>query len=50
MASYRFCDKIAVFENGRIIQFGTHTELSTDKEGKYYKLWIAQAKYYSGLV
>lgn len=47
MSSCRFCDKIAVFHNGKIIQFGSHNELITDESGEYYALWHAQAQYYT---
>ena len=47
LASCRFCDKIAVFHEGEIIQQGTHESLLTEAEGKYYELWNAQAQYYT---
>lgn len=47
LSSCRFCDEIAVFHEGRIVQKGTHEELLRDKEGKYYELWHAQAQYYN---
>ncbi len=47
LSSCRFCDKIAVFDEGRIVQVGTHEELLTNTEGKYYELWNAQASYYA---
>lgn len=47
LASCRFCEKIAVFDNGQIIQIGSHTELVSDERGKYYELWTAQAQYYT---
>lgn len=46
LSSCQFCDEITVFDDGEIVQKGTHTELVKDKEGQYYKLWNAQAKYY----
>lgn len=46
LSSCRFCDKIAVFHAGEIVQTGTHDELLADNEGKYYQLWNAQAQYY----
>lgn len=46
LSSCRFCDKIAVFHAGELIQTGTHDELLADNEGKYYQLWNAQAQYY----
>ncbi len=46
LSSCKFCDKIAVFDQGRIAQVGTHEELVT-AEGKYAELWQAQAQYYT---
>ena len=47
LASCRFCDKIAVFHEGEILQIGSHEELLADSKGKYYELWNAQAQYYT---
>jgi ATP-binding cassette subfamily B protein len=47
LSSCRFCDEIAVFHEGRIIQKGNHEELLKNEEGKYYELWHSQAKYYN---
>ena len=47
LSSCRFCDKIAVFDNGQIVQRGSHDELVSDESGKYYELWHAQAQYYT---
>lgn len=47
LSSCRFCDRIAVFDRGRIVQSGSHEELVADREGKYYELWQAQARYYA---
>ena len=47
LSSCRFCDKIAVFDQGEIVQVGTHEELLADPKGKYYELWNAQAQYYA---
>ncbi len=46
LASCRFCDKIAVFHEGEIVQTGAHEELLAMNTGKYYELWTAQAQYY----
>ena len=47
LASCRFCDKIAVFDNGQIVQVGNHDTLVADSNGKYSELWNAQAQYYN---
>lgn len=47
LSSCRFCDRIAVFDNGQIVQLGTHETLVADETGKYYQLWSAQAQYYT---
>ena len=47
LSSCRFCDDIAVFHEGKIIQRGKHDELIMEKKGKYYELWNAQAQYYT---
>ena len=46
LASCRFCDDIAVFDRGSVIQQGDHDSLIAQEEGKYYALWNAQAQYY----
>lgn len=48
LSSCRFCDSIAVFDHGRLIQQGAHDALVADAGGKYSKLWHAQAQYYKG--
>ena len=47
LSSCKFCDEIAVFHEGAVIQQGTHAELVADVTGKYYELWHAQAQYYT---
>lgn len=47
LSSCKFCDEIAVFQDGAVIQQGTHDELIADTKGKYYELWNAQAQYYT---
>lgn len=46
LSSCRFCDKIAVFDHGELVQTGGHEELLADEGGVYAELWNAQAKYY----
>ncbi len=47
LSSCKFCDEIAVFDEGAVIQQGTHASLVADTNGKYYELWSAQAQYYT---
>ena len=46
LSSCRFCDKIAVFHEGQVVQTGSHDALAA-AEGKYRELWNAQAQYYT---
>ena len=46
LSSCRFCHDIAVFDDGHLIQRGSHEQLLSDESGKYYELWHAQAQYY----
>ena len=47
LSSCRFCDDIAVFHEGGLIQRGSHDTLAADENGKYYELWTSQAQYYA---
>ena len=47
LSSCKFCDEIAVFDHGQIVQQGSHDRLLADEAGKYYALWMAQAQYYT---
>lgn len=47
LSSCRFCENIAVFHEGRLIQQGSHNALIADASGKYHELWHAQAQYYT---
>ena len=47
LSSCRFCDKIAVLHEGRLVQVGNHDELVEDENSKYFELWNAQAQYYN---
>ena len=47
LSSCVFCDRIMVFEDGKIVQTGGHRELLNDGGGLYARLWNAQAQYYS---
>lgn len=46
MSSCRFCDEIVVFDDGQIMENGTHEELVSDVTGVYNRMWNAQAQYY----
>lgn len=46
LSSCRFCERIFVFDKGKIVQKGTHDELLQNNNGKYFELWNAQAQYY----
>ncbi len=45
LSSCRFCDEVAVFDHGQVVQQGVHDAL-VEAEGKYRALWEAQAQYY----
>ena len=45
LASTRFCDRIAMFMDGRMAEYGTHDELVA-KGGEYALLFDVQAQYY----
>ena len=47
LSSCKFCDEIAVFHEGAVIQHGSHAELVADVNGKYHELWNTQAQYYT---
>lgn len=47
LSSCRFCANILVFDNGTVVQQGSHDELLSDNSGKYHELWHAQAQYYN---
>ena len=47
LSSCRFCDEIAVFDRGQIVQKGAHETL-VGEGGLYRELWNAQAQYYEG--
>ena len=47
LSSCRFCDRILVFDNGQLIQDGSHENLLENPDGKYSELWNAQAQYYA---
>ena len=46
LSSCQFCDKIAVFSEKELKEYGTHAELVTKPDGVYAKMFAAQAQYY----
>lgn len=47
LSSCKFCDRIAVFSDGRIKEYGTHDELVSLEGGIYSEMFAAQAQYYN---
>ena len=45
LASTRFCDRIAMFEDGRLVECASHDELMA-LNGKYAEMFNVQAQYY----
>ena len=45
LASTRFCDRIAMFENGHLAEYGSHDDLMA-ANGKYAEMFNTQAQYY----
>lgn len=46
LSSCKFCDRIAVFADHTIKEYGTHSELLNMKNGIYATMFAAQAQYY----
>ncbi len=46
LSSCTFCDRILVFEEGRIVQDGNHEQLYQEEDKLYHELFYSQAKYY----
>ncbi len=46
LSSCRFCDRIAVFQKGELVQIGSHDDLLQEESSHYHALWDAQAQYY----
>ena len=46
LSSARFCDRVAVFRQGRLIELDTHETLMA-RAGEYAKLFALQAQYYA---
>ena len=47
LSSCKFCDRIAVFSEGHIKEYGTHEELVSLPGGVYAEMFAAQAQYYN---
>lgn len=47
LSSCRFCDRIIVFNGGRLIEEGTHEELLGLENGFYANMYMTQAKQYN---
>lgn len=47
LSSCKFCDKIAVFSENTIKEYGTHEELVRRTDGIYAEMFAAQAQYYA---
>lgn len=45
LASTRFCDRVAMFADGKMIEYGSHDELM-EKGGEYAHMFEVQAQYY----
>lgn len=45
LASTRFCDAIAMFEGGMLVEYGTHEGL-LEQDGRYAEMFRMQAQYY----
>lgn len=45
LSSTRFCDMIALFVEGQVVEYGTHAEL-LNKDGEYARMFKVQAQYY----
>lgn len=50
LSSTRFSDKIAVFKNGEIIEYGNHRELVMHKDSLYRNMYNTQAQYYVDII
>lgn len=47
LSACRFTDRILVFDEGSIVQEGSHDELVKQRGSMYAQLWQAQAQYYT---
>ncbi len=49
LSSCKFCDKIAVFSEKHVKEYGSHAELMENPASLYYKMFTTQAKNYEHL-
>ena len=45
LSSTQFCDRVAMFSEGELVEYGTHQELLA-MHGAYAKMFEVQAQYY----
>ena len=45
LSSTRFCDRVAMFVDGKLAELGTHDTLM-EQDGKYAEMFRIQAQYY----
>lgn len=45
LSSCKFCDEVAVFQEGRVVEQGSHEDLMKE-EGLYRRMFTAQSQYY----
>lgn len=46
LASVKFCDKVAVFDSGKVVEYGDHASLMK-QNGVYAEMYHKQAQYYN---
>ncbi len=46
LEAVQLADKIAVIDQGKIVEYGTHKEL-LEQKGKYYSMFCSQKELYS---
>lgn len=47
LSSCLLCDKIAVFDKGKVVEYGSHDELMCQENGLYNKMFTIQADNYA---
>ena len=46
LSACRFCDLVAVMDQGKLVDFASHEELLKKQNSKYCELWNTQAQFY----